>query len=139
MKRKIVRLTESDLVRLVKRVIREEEEEKNTIHNNFGFKKDETIDIPEEFGNLRRRVGSEASSKKIINMWNEDFLPEFLKLTRLSESDNLLVGLRKNGFVNMSTQTFPVDTILKDLDVIYDRKIEYRDFREYMSNRYDEY
>ena len=55
--KKIIRLTESDLTRIVKRVIKENEED--------------NIHIPRKYKGIRAEVGSKASPQDIIDMYNE--------------------------------------------------------------------
>jgi hypothetical protein len=57
--KKIVKLTESDLMRIVKRVINEEKEEK-----------DNMIKIPKKFRALRNELGAEATPSDIKKFWN---------------------------------------------------------------------
>lgn len=47
--RKIIRLTESDLVRLVKRVIKEQEEDTFTGYSGWGFKPGHAKDVMPEY------------------------------------------------------------------------------------------
>ena len=54
---KIVRLTESDLMRIVKRVIKE----------NMG---DDMISIPEDYSGVRMELGESASPQDIIELYN---------------------------------------------------------------------
>ena len=56
--KKIIRLTESDLTRIVRRVIKEQDEK-------------DMIDIPKEYNFARMELGNSASTEDIINMYNE--------------------------------------------------------------------
>jgi hypothetical protein len=94
--RKIVRLTEGDISRIVKRIIREN--------------KENTIDIPKSLRSLRDEVGPTASPSEIKQMWNEYVFPEIM--------DNIskLVSFEDGKFKTKDGESFPVDAILDDLD-----------------------
>ena len=56
--KKIIRLTESDLTRIVKRVIKEKNE-------------DGKIHIPSRYGGVRMELGKSANPREIIDLYNE--------------------------------------------------------------------
>ena len=92
---KIIRLTESDLTRIVKRVIKESEE--NTIH------------IPRKYDGVRMELGKRANPQDIIEMYNE-----------LVEEGTPLVDYSEYGtegmFYNEENDEIPVDVILDELN-----------------------
>ena len=92
---KIIRLTESDLTRIVKRVIKESEE--NTIH------------IPRKYDGVRMELGKRAKPQDIIEMYNE-----------LVEEGTPLVDYSEYGtegmFYNEDDEEIPTDVILDELN-----------------------
>ena len=90
--KKIVRLTESDLIRLVKRVINEE--------------KDNMIKIPNMFKSLKRVFeGKPTTPSKIINLYN-DYVEEGIPL----------VGYSDGEFYNEEDMVIPVNVVLDELN-----------------------
>ena len=93
--KKIIRLTESDLTRIVKRVINED--------------KKETIRIPRKYNEVRMELGKSATPKDIIDMYNE-----------LVEEGTPLVDYSEYGtegmFYNEADEEIPVDVILYKLN-----------------------
>jgi hypothetical protein len=92
---KIVRLTENDLTRLVKRVINEGKD---------------NIKIPNKFKGLKSEVGGSASPKEIISMWNEYVFPDVMgDASKLSEYED-------GKFHNEDGESFPVNVILDEIN-----------------------
>jgi hypothetical protein len=90
--RKIIRLTESDLTRIVRRVIKENEE---------GM-----IRIPRKYNGVRMELGKSANPQDIIEMYNE-----------LVEEGTALVDYSEEGmFYNEDDQEIPTDVILDELN-----------------------
>jgi hypothetical protein len=93
--KKIVRLTESDLTRIVKRVINE---------NKEGM-----IRIPSMYKGVRMELGKRANPQDIIEMYNE-----------LVEEGSTLVDYSEYGtegmFYNEEGDEIPVDVILDELN-----------------------
>ena len=90
--KKIIRLTESDLTRIVKRVIKENEE---------GM-----IRIPTRYYGVRMELGKSANPQDIIEMYNE-----------LVEEGTALVDYSEEGmFYNEDDQEIPTDVILDELN-----------------------
>jgi 5'(3')-deoxyribonucleotidase len=97
--KKIVKLTESDLMRIVKRVINEEKEEK-----------DNMIKIPKRFRALRDELGAEATPNEIKKFWNKYVLPDTMGDTpKLSSFED-------GKFVNAKGKSLPVSAILDELN-----------------------
>ena len=93
---RLVRLTESDLVRIVKRVIREGEEK--------------TIDIPKRFRHLRNEVGETATPNEIKKMWNQEVRPD-----TMGDAPRL-TSFEDGKFVNAKGKSFPVSAILDEIN-----------------------
>ena len=90
--KKIIRLTESDLTRIVRRVIKENEE---------GM-----IRIPRKYNGVRMELGKSANPQDIIEMYNE-----------LVEEGTALVDYSEEGmFYNEDDQEIPTDVILDELN-----------------------
>ena len=93
--KKIIRLTESDLTRIVKRVIKENEED--------------MIRIPSMYDGVRMELGKRANPQDIIKMYNE-----------LVEEGTTLVDYSEYGtegmFYNEEGDEIPVDVILDELN-----------------------
>jgi hypothetical protein len=90
--RKIIRLTESDLTRIVRRVIKENEE---------GM-----IRIPRKYNGVRMELGKSANPQDIIEMYNE-----------LVEEGTALVDYSEEGmFYNEDDEEIPTDVILDELN-----------------------
>jgi hypothetical protein len=91
--RKIIRLTESDLTRIVKRLINE---------------KKDMIKIPKEYDGVRMELGNSASPEDIIDMYNE---------LVASEGDSSRLEKYEDGyFWNDSMDEITVDVILDELN-----------------------
>jgi hypothetical protein len=88
--KKVVRLTESDLTRIVKRVINE---------------KKDMIRITGDYSGAKHVLGSSASPKDIINVYN-DSVEEGIPL--VSYSDGV--------FYNQDGESVPLDVILDKLN-----------------------
>jgi hypothetical protein len=92
--RKIVGLTESDLTRIVRRVIKENEED--------------MIRIPKKFSGIRAELGSKASPQDIIDMYNE---------VVASEGESVPLEKYEDGyFWNEYMDDIMVDVILDELN-----------------------
>ncbi len=92
--KKIIRLTESDLTRIVKRVIKENEED--------------NIHIPRKYKGIRAEVGSKASPQDIIEMYNE---------VVASEGESVPLEKYEDGyFWNEYMDDIMVDVILDELN-----------------------
>jgi hypothetical protein len=89
------RLTESDLTRIVRRVIKENEED--------------TIRIPRRYNGVRMELGKRVNPQDIIDMYNE-----------LVEDGTPLVDYSEYGteslFYNEDDEEIPVDVILDELN-----------------------
>ncbi len=92
--KKIIRLTESDLTRIVKRVIKENEED--------------NIHIPRKYKGIRAEVGSKASPQDIIEMYNK---------VVASEGESVPLEKYEDGyFWNEYMDDIMVDVILDELN-----------------------
>ncbi len=95
--KKIIRLTERDLTRIVKRVIKEQEEGKNTIY------------IPVHYDGVRMELGKNVDPQDIIDSYNE-----------LVEEGTPLVDYSEYGtegmFYNEDDEEIPVDVVLDELN-----------------------
>ena len=92
--KKIIRLTESDLTRIVKRVIKENEED--------------NIHIPRKYKGIRAEVGSKASPQDIIELYNE---------VVASEGESVPLEKYEDGyFWNEYMDDIMVDVILDELN-----------------------
>ena len=93
--KKIVKLTESELMNIVKSVIKEE--------NNI-------IKISQRYGHVINEVGTEASPEDIINMWNEYVRPDTLN------TSPMLVSYENKKFINEDGESIPVNVILEEIN-----------------------
>jgi hypothetical protein len=92
--KKIIRLTESDLARIVKRVIKENEED--------------TIRIPRKYDGVRMELGRVANPQDIIDMYNE---------VVASEGESVPLEKYEDGhFWNEFMDDIMVDVILDELN-----------------------
>jgi len=91
--RKIIRLTESDLTRIVKRLINE---------------KKDMIKIPKEYDGVRMELGNSASPEDIIDMYNE--------LVASEGDSSRLEKYEDDYFWNDSMDEITVDVILDELN-----------------------
>jgi hypothetical protein len=89
--KKTIRLTESDLTRIVKRVIKENEED--------------NIHIPRKYNGVRMELGKSANPQDIIEMYNE-----------LVEEGTPLVDYTEGMFYNEDDEEIPTDVILDELN-----------------------
>ena len=89
--KKIIRLTELDLTRIVNRVIKENEED--------------TIRIPKKYDGVRMELGRVANPQDIIDMYNE-----------LVEEGTPLVDYTEGMFYNEDDEEIPTDVILDELN-----------------------
>ena len=103
---RIIRLTEQDLTRLVRRVIKENEE---------GM-----IRIPRKYNGVRMELGKSANPQDIIEMYNE-----------LVEEGTALVDYSEEGmFYNEDDQEIPTDVILDELNYAIVGEEDYDDDEE---------
>jgi len=100
--KKVIRLTESDLIRLVKRIINEREGED---YSDLENKDKNMIHIPKEFHVLRREMGTKATPKDIIDTYNE-----------IVEEGTPLVSYSNGVFYNKDDEEIPVDVVLDELN-----------------------
>jgi hypothetical protein len=92
--KKIIRLTESDLTRIVKRVIKENEED--------------NIHIPRKYNGVRMELGKSVNPQDIIEMYNE---------LVASEGDAVPLEKYEDGyFWNEYMDEIMVDVILDELN-----------------------
>jgi len=93
--KKITRLTESDLTRLVKKIISEGKND---------------IKIPKKYKGLHSEVGSSTSANEIISMWNEYVFPDVMgDASKLSEYED-------GKFHNKKGKSFSVNVILDEIN-----------------------
>jgi hypothetical protein len=117
--KKIVKLTESDLTRIVKRVINE---------NKEGM-----IRIPSEYEGVRMEFGKSANPQEIIEMYNE-----------LVEEGTTLVDYSEYGtegmFYNEEGEEIPTDVILDELNyaIVGKESGEADDDEDYDDEDYDD-
>jgi hypothetical protein len=99
--KKVVRLTENDLMRIVKKVIKENEN---------------MIRIPREFSGVRMELGTRPTPEDIISAYN-DIVEEGIPL--VSYSDGV--------FYNEDDNEIPVDAVLDELDyaIVGEEEIDY--------------
>jgi hypothetical protein len=94
--KKVIRLTEDDLTRIVKRVIKEKNE-------------DGKIHIPSQYGGVRMELGKNVDPKEIIHLYNE-----------IVEEGSTLVDFSEYGtegmFYNEDNDEIPLDVILDELN-----------------------
>jgi len=108
--KKVITLTESDLVKIVKRVVKENTHEEKDIFISAGFK------------GVRDYVGKTASPQSIIELYNETV-----------EADAALVKyLGRDIFLNTNDEEVDKYTVLEDLDdaLLGDEQINYGDEEE---------
>ena len=91
--KKVIRLTESDLTRIVKRLINE---------------KKDMIKIPKEYDGVRTELGDSASPEDIIDMYNE--------LVASEGDSSRLEKYEDDYFWNDSMDEITVDVILDELN-----------------------
>ena len=96
--KKIIRLTERDLTRIVKRVIKENEED--------------TIHIPRKYDGVRMELGKQVNPQDIIEMYNELVASEGEAIPLLDYSEYGTEGM----FYNEENDEIPVDVILDELN-----------------------
>jgi hypothetical protein len=108
--KKIIRLTESDLTRIVKRVIKENEED--------------TIRIPRKYDGVRMELGRVANPQDIIDMYNE---------LVSSEGESVPLEKYEDGyFWNEFMDDIMVDVILDELNyAIVGEEEDYDDEEEF--------
>ena len=101
--KKVVKLTESDLMRIIKRVIKENEGE-NMIH------------IPYEYGGVRMELGGKFSAPEdIMNAYStpEDIIDAY---NTTVEEGIPLVSYSDGIFYNEEDMEIPVDAVLDELN-----------------------
>ena len=101
--KKVVKLTESDLMRIVKRVIKENEGEN-------------MIRIPKEYSGVRMELGTRPTPEDIIDAYNttvEEGIP--------------LVSYSDGVFYNEDDNEIPVDAVLDELNyaIVGEEEIDY--------------
>jgi hypothetical protein len=113
--KKIIRLTESDLTRIVKRVINEN--------------KEDMIRIPSMYEGVRMELGKRANPQDIIQMYNE-----------LVEEGTTLVDYSDGTFYNEDDDEIPVDAILDELNyaIVGKESGEADDDEDYDDEDYDD-
>ncbi len=89
--KKIIRLTESDLTRIVRRVI-----------NESG---DNDIEIPEEFEDVINKLGNNPTPQEIIDAYNSEV-----------EEGTTLVDYFRGIFYNENDEEFPFYDVLDELN-----------------------
>ena len=87
--KKIVRLTEDDLTRIVKRVMNEQ----------MG----DTLDIPDDYTNTLEELGSPATTKDIIKLYNSLF----------QNQSSPLVDYDGNYFYNKNNEIYELEDVLE--------------------------
>ena len=100
--RKVVRLTESDLTRIVKRIINE---------------KKDMIRITGDYSGAKHVLGSSASPEDIMGEYNDSV-----------EEGTPLVSYSDGVFYNQDDEEIPVDTVLDELNYVilgYEEKHDY--------------
>jgi hypothetical protein len=99
--KKVVRLTESELIKIVKKVIKENEN---------------MIRIPREFSGVRMELGTRPTPEDIISAYN-DIVEEGIPL--VSYSDGV--------FYNEDDNEIPVDAVLDELNyaIVGEEEIDY--------------
>jgi len=105
--KKIIRLTESDLTRIVKRVIKENEED--------------NIHIPRKYNGVRMELGKNVDPQDIIEMYNE---------LVASEGESVPLEKYEDGyFWNEYMDEIMVDVILDELNyaIVGDEDEDYDD------------
>ena len=90
--KKVVKLTESDLMRIVKRVIKENEGEN-------------MIGIPKEYYGVRMELGKSSTPEEIMNAYNTAV-----------EEGTPLVSYSDGVFYNEEDMDIPVDVVLDELN-----------------------
>ena len=99
--KKIVKLTENDLMKIVKRVIKENED---MMDSDFRKPKD-VIRIPREYSGVRGELGTRPTPEDIINSYNTTV-----------EEGTLLVRYFNGVFYNEKNEEIPVDVVLDELN-----------------------
>jgi hypothetical protein len=99
--KKVVRLTENDLMRIVKKVIKEN---KNMIR------------IPREFSGVRMELGTRPTPEDIISAYNDTV-----------EEGTPLVSYSDGVFYNEDDNEIPVDAVLDELNyaIVGEEEIDY--------------
>jgi|LakMenEpi03Aug12_release.lakeMendotaPanAssembly.Ray.scaffolds.fasta_scaffold1320412_1 hypothetical protein len=91
--KKTIRLTESDLIRLVKRVVNEREEGENMIR------------IPKEYGGVVMELGKSSTPEEIMDSYNT-----------MVEEGTPLVSYSDGVFYNQNDEEISVDVVLDELN-----------------------
>ena len=101
--KKVVKLTESDLMRIVKRVIKENEGEN-------------MIRIPKEYSGVRMELGTRPTPEDIMSAYNE-----------IVEEGIPLVSYSDGIFYNEDDNEIPVDAVLDELNyaIVGEEEIDY--------------
>jgi len=121
--KKVVRLTERDLMKIVKRVINENDDMMDSDDYQPQYDRDmesgkDTIRIPMEYSGVRMELGSRPTPEDIISAYN-DTVEEGIPL--VSYSDGV--------FYNEDDNELPVDSVLDELNyaIVGEEEIDYDD------------
>ena len=119
--KKIVKLTENDLMRIVKKVIKENEDMMDSDFRKPKYDKDMESDenmirIPREFSGVRRELGTRPTPEDIIDAYNTDV-----------EEGTPLVSYSDGVFYNEDDDEIPVDVVLDELNyaIVGEEEIDY--------------
>ena len=108
--KKIVKLTENDLMKIVKKVIKENEDMMDSDFRKPKYDKDmesdgDMIRIPREYSGVRMELGTRPTPEDIIDSYNTTV-----------EEGTLLVRYSDGVFYNEKDEKIPVDVILDELN-----------------------
>lgn len=103
--KKVIRLNESELMNIVKSVIKEQIN---------------LIKISPRYGHVINEVGTEASPEDIMNMWNEYVRPDTLN------TSSMLVSYENKKFINEDGKSIPLNVVLEEINnSLYDKEESY--------------
>ena len=115
--KKVIRLTESDLVRFVKRIINERED-----YSDLENESENMIRIPRDYRGVRSELGKVSTPEDIISMYNNEV-----------EEGTPLVSYSNGVFYNEDDEEIPVDVVLNELNyAITGGEDEEEDMDEFM-------
>jgi len=119
--KKIVKLTERDLMRIVKRVINENDDMMDSDSRKPKYDKDmesdeDMIRIPREYSGVRMELGTRPTPEDIISAYNE-----------IVEEGIPLVSYSDGIFYNEDDNEIPVDAVLDELNyaIVGEEEIDY--------------